>query len=45
MFAHGASQGTRSDSMDDSNFVTSLGGSEIESDVESIESLVDPEAP
>ena len=44
MFAHRTSQGARSDSVNDSNFVTTLGGSKIESHVEPIERFIDAEA-
>jgi hypothetical protein len=43
MFAHRAAQGTRSDSVDDSDLVASLGGCEIEGRVESVERLIDAE--
>jgi hypothetical protein len=44
MFAHRASQGTGSNSVDDSNFVSPLCSGQIESDIEAIERFIDAEA-
>jgi hypothetical protein len=44
MFAHRAAQGTRSNSVNDSDLVAPLGGCEIEGRVESVECLIDAKA-
>lgn len=44
MFAYRASQGTRSNSVDDKDLVSPLSSGQIERDIEAIERFIDAEA-